>query len=67
MGPGAVRPASSRPVAPPGGASGASEAGLGTTKEVLGSIIEVLDLNWDLLGFPIIVLGFHRISIRILS
>ena len=48
----------------PGGllASGAerSEAGLGTTKEVLGSI-DFLDFK-DFLGFPILLLGFPRIS-----
>ena len=33
-------------------ASGASEAGaLGTTKEVLGFIIDFLDFNYDFLGF----------------
>ena len=46
-------------------ASGASEAGLGTTKEVLGFIID-FDFNLDFLGFPILLLGFPRISIRIL-
>ena len=45
---------------------GASEAGLGTTKEVLGLIIAFLDSK-DFLGFPILLLGFPRISIRILS
>ena len=49
-------------VAPPGRASGASEAGvLGTTKEVLGFIIDFLDFK-DFLGFPILLLGFPRIS-----
>ena len=44
-------------------ASGASEAGaLGTTKEVLGFIIAFLNFNWDFLGFPILLLGFPRIS-----
>ena len=38
------------------------EAPLGTTKEVLGFIIAFLDSNQDFLGFPIIVLGFPRIS-----
>ena len=38
-----------------------SEAGLGTTKEVLGFIID-FDFNLDFLGFPILVLGFPRIS-----
>ena len=42
-----------------------SEAGLGTTKEVLGFIID-FDFK-DFLGFPILLLGFPRISIRILS
>ena len=44
-------------------ASGAerSEAGLGTTKEVLGFIIDFLDFK-DFLGFPILLLGFPRIS-----
>ena len=47
-------------------ASGAerSEAGLGTTKEVL-FIIDFLDFNKEFLGFPIALLGFHRIYIRI--
>ena len=50
-------------VAPGSRASGASEAGaLGTTKEVLGIIIDLLAFNLNLLGFPIIVLGFLRIS-----
>ena len=50
-----------------GRASGASEAGdLGTTKEVLGSIIAFLAFNFDFQGFPIIALGFPRFSIRIL-
>ena len=40
---------------------------LGTTKEVLGFIIDFLDFNLDFLGFPILLLGFPRISIRILS
>ena len=40
--------------------------GLGTTKEVLGFIIDFLDFK-DFLGFPILLLGFPRISIRILS
>ena len=47
---------------------------LGTTREVLGFIIGSprnymgsLDFNSDLLGFPIILLGFPGISIRILS
>ena len=44
-----------------GRASGASEAGLGTTKEVLGFIIDFLDFK-DFLGFPILLLGFPRIS-----
>ena len=35
--------------------SGASEAGLGTTKEVLGFIIDFLDFK-DFLGFPILLL-----------
>ena len=39
-----------------GRASGASEASvLGTTKEVLGFIIDFLDVNWDFLGFPLLV------------
>ena len=38
-----------------------SEAGLGTTKEVLGFIIDFLDFK-DFLGFPILLLGFPRIS-----
>ena len=44
-------------------ASGAerSEAGLGTTKEVL-FIIDFLDFNLEFLGFPILLLGFPRIS-----
>ena len=48
---------------PPLEASGAerSEAGLGTTKEVLGFIID-FDFNLDFLGFPILLLGFPRIS-----
>ena len=46
-------------------ASGARLA-LGTTKEVLGSIV-VLAFRLDFLGFPIILLGFPRISIRLLS
>ena len=29
--------------------------------------IGFLDFNWDFLGFPILLLGFPRISIRILS
>ena len=41
--------------------SGARLAALGATKEVLGSI-GFLDVNWDFLGFPIIRLGFPRIS-----
>ena len=43
-------------------ASGAerSEAGLGTTKEVL-FIIDFLDFK-EFLGFPILLLGFPRIS-----
>ena len=49
-----------------GRASGASEGVLGTTKEVLGFIIDFLDFK-DFLGFPILLLGFPRISIRILS
>ena len=45
-----------------GRASGASEAGaLGTTKEVLGFIIDFPDFK-DFLGFPIILLGFLGIS-----
>ena len=44
-----------------------SEAGLGTTKEVLGLIIRFLAFNLDFLGFRISVLGFPRISVRILS
>ena len=44
---------------------GASEAGLGTTKEVLG-LIMAFDSK-DFLGFPILLSGFPRISIRILS
>ena len=43
------------------GASGASEAGLGTTKEVLGFTIDFLDFK-DFLGFPILLPGFPRIS-----
>ena len=39
----------------------------GTTKEVLGFIIDFLAFNLGFLGFPIIVLGFPRISIGILS
>ena len=40
-----------------------SEAGvLGTTKEVLGSIIDFLYFNLDFLGFPILLLGLIRIS-----
>ena len=39
---------------------------LGTTKEVLGSIIDLLDFK-DFLGSPILLLGFPKISIRILS
>ena len=54
-------------MSPPGRPSERSEAGLGTTKEVLGFIIDFLDFNLDFLGFPIILLGFPRISIRILS
>ena len=54
-------------MSPPTERSGASEAALGTTKEVLGFIIEFLASNFDFLGFPIIVLGSHRISIRVLS
>ena len=51
-----------------GGRAERSEAGaLGTTKEVLGFIIDFLDFNLDFLGFPILLLGFPRISIRILS
>ena len=42
-------------------ASGASEAGLGTTKEVLGFIIDFLDFK-DFLRFPILLPGFPRIS-----
>ena len=38
-------------------ASGASEATLGTTKEVLGFIIDFLAFK-DFLGFPIHLLGF---------
>ena len=44
-------------------ASGARLA-LGSTKEVLGFIIDFLDFK-DFLGFPILLLGFPRISIRI--
>ena len=41
---------------PPGRPSGAerSEAGVGTTKEVLG-LIDLLAFDWDLLGFPILL------------
>ena len=76
QGPGAVRSQSSAPRGPGGaggarlsypGTSGASEAGVGTTKEVLGSIIDFLAFNWDFIGFPILLLGFPRISSRILS
>ena len=42
-------------------------APLGTTKEVLGFIIDFLACNLDFLGFPVIVSGFPRIYIRILS
>ena len=52
-------------------ASGARRAVLGTTKEVLGSIIDFPSFNYDFLGFPyssiIDFLGFPRISTRILS
>ena len=41
----------------PGRQSGASEAALGATKEVL-VIIDFLVFNYDFLGFPSIVLGF---------
>ena len=44
-----------------GRASGASEAGV-QNYEVLGFTIAFLASNWDFLGFPIIVLGFPRIS-----
>ena len=42
-----------------GGPSERSEAGVGTTKEVLGFIIDFLDSNLDFLGIPGI---FIRIS-----
>ena len=42
-------------------------AGLGSTKEVLGCIIDCLAFNLEFLGFPILLFGFPRISIRILS
>ena len=53
-------------MAPPGKAERAERArlALGTTKEVLGFIIDFLDFK-DFLGFPILLLGFPRISIRI--
>ena len=64
--PGRVAPPSGRTLLAPSGAE-RSEAGvLGTTKEVLGFIID-FDFNLDFLGFPILLLGFPRISIRILS
>ena len=53
---------------PSGGAPGRSERAergrlaSGTTKEVLGFIIG-FDFNLDFLGFPILVLGFPRISL----
>ena len=64
--PGSQAPRTSGGARLPGRASGASEAALGTTKEVLGFIIDFLDFK-DFLGFPILLLGFPRISIRILS
>ena len=39
-----------------------SEAALGTTKEVLGFIIDLLDFDLAFLGSPIILLGFPRTS-----
>ena len=33
--------------------------------EALGFIIDFLEFNWDFLGFPILLLGCPRISIRI--
>ena len=42
--------------------SGAERSeGVGATKEVLGFIID-FDFNLDFLGFPLLLLGFPRIS-----
>ena len=43
-------------LAPWKGGAERSEAGLGATKEVLGSIIDLLAFNLDFLGFPILLL-----------
>ena len=53
------------PVAGASKGSRASQAGLaplGTTKEVLGFIIDFLNFDLDFLGSPILLLGFPRIS-----
>ena len=65
----AVRPASSLTRGTPWGAERAERARreLGPTKDVLGSIIDFHNFNLDLLGFPILLAGFPRISISILS